>query len=111
MALRDGAFGEELLFDVLTGQTWEGWYLALLDLVFVNVWWSLVNLLPIRPLDGGNVMTEVVGVSTARVVSMGVAAAGAVYAWSIGETYVAFFAVLLGFMNFSERQAEQQRPA
>ena len=107
MALRDGEFGQQLLFDVVTGQTWQGWYLALSDLVFVNVWWSLVNLLPIRPLDGGNVMTEVVGVSRARVVSMAVAAAGAVYAWSVGEQYVAFFAVLLGFMNHSERQAEQ----
>ena len=52
-------------------------------------------------------MTEVVGISRARVVSMAVAAAGAAYAWSIGEQYVAFFAVLLGFMNYSERQAEQ----
>ncbi|HMQ28475.1 MAG TPA: hypothetical protein PKA98_20980, partial [Acidimicrobiales bacterium] len=38
--------------------------ILLLSLVWVNVAWSLVNLLPILPLDGGNVTKEVLDVAT-----------------------------------------------
>ena len=52
-----------------------------LDVVFfVNVWWSILNLLPMLPLDGGNVMAQVLdafmpgrGERPARVVSIVVA--------------------------------------
>lgn len=108
LALREGRFGEDLFFDVVTGQTWVGWYIALDDVVFVNVWWSIINLLPIRPLDGGNVLSELAGVRIARFVSMGVAAVAAVYAFSTDYRFAAFFAALLGFMNYSEwKQAER----
>lgn len=107
--LLDGDFGHDLLFDVWRGRAWDGWYLALQDLVFVNVWWSIVNLLPIRPLDGGNVMTEIVGVSTARMVSIVVAVAAAVYAFSIGLGFAAFFAVMFAFMNWSEWRNSSDR--
>jgi len=50
------------------------------DLFFVNVWWSILNLLPMLPLDGGNVMAQVLdafmpgrGERPARIVSIGVA--------------------------------------
>jgi len=29
------------------------WYVLLNDLLFVNLYWGLVNLLPVYPLDGG----------------------------------------------------------
>jgi len=51
------------------------------DLFFVNVWWSILNLLPMLPLDGGNVMAQVLdafmpgrGERPARIASIGVAA-------------------------------------
>jgi membrane-associated protease RseP (regulator of RpoE activity) len=31
------------------------WYVLLNDLLFVNLYWGLVNLLPVHPLDGGQV--------------------------------------------------------
>lgn len=60
---------------------------------FVNIGWSLVNLLPIMPLDGGHVMREVVdmvsrrrGVSILWLVS-GVATLAALAWWQLGDRY------------------------
>jgi Zn-dependent protease len=35
-------------------------HIALHDLVYINIWWGLANLLPIYPLDGGQITQEVV---------------------------------------------------
>jgi Zn-dependent protease len=34
------------------------WQVLLHQTKFVNVWWGVLNLLPLLPLDGGNVMTQ-----------------------------------------------------
>jgi Zn-dependent protease len=71
--------------------------------VYVNVAWSVVNLLPILPLDGGNVMRSVLnswtdgrGEVPARWLSIGVAAAVGVFAatqdFLFGGLYALFFA-------------------
>jgi Zn-dependent protease len=61
------------------------------NLLFVNFGWGIVNLLPMLPLDGGNVMTQILQVVTrgrgerpARIVSIVVAilAAGSVFVLS-----------------------------
>jgi Zn-dependent protease len=44
---RAGVFPDTPLWRGLLGQT-----------KFVNVWWGVLNLLPLLPLDGGNVMTQ-----------------------------------------------------
>jgi Zn-dependent protease len=76
-------------------------------LAFQNLWWSIANLLPIRPLDGGNVTTELFGIDTARRVSIGVAIAGAIFAFLNDQGYAGFFALFLAFMNFQEIRAAQ----
>jgi Zn-dependent protease len=50
------------------------------SLIYVNVWWGMLNLLPMLPLDGGNVMAQVLGALTrgrgerpARIISIVVA--------------------------------------
>jgi len=50
------------------------------QLLYVNIGWGAVNLLPMLPLDGGNVMTQVLHIMTggrgerpARIVSIGIA--------------------------------------
>jgi Zn-dependent protease len=72
---------------------------------FANLWWSVANLLPIRPLDGGNVASELLGIDRARRLSIAAAAVGGIWAYSQGQTYAALFAGLLGFLNFSEIRA------
>lgn len=100
----DGRIGDDLYLDWIIGGGDFGWYPVLEFAVYVNIWWSLANLLPIRPLDGGNVMTEIIGIDKARIASVVVAAAAAVYAFTqfTGLRFVAFFAAFLAFINFSE---------
>jgi Zn-dependent protease len=76
-------------------------------LQFQNLWWSIANLLPIRPLDGGNVTAELFGLSMARRISIGAAAFGALWAFTHDQSYAGFFALFLAFNNWQEIRAEQ----
>lgn len=65
---------------LVNGPTWE---LVLTYGIFINVFWSLVNLLPVLPLDGGNVVHSLLSLATGhdaergtRYISIGVAAFG-----------------------------------
>jgi Zn-dependent protease len=58
----------------------DAWHAVIAQILFVNVGWGVFNLLPMLPLDGGNVMTAVLNALTggrgerpARIVSMVVA--------------------------------------
>jgi hypothetical protein len=67
--------------------------------------------LPIRPLDGGNVMTELIGVQRARITSIVFGAAAAVWAWFFAEPgfrFAAFFAGFLAVINFAEYRRQKQ---
>lgn len=89
--------------------------LLLISLVWVNVAWSFVNLLPILPLDGGNVTKEVLDAVTgekgevpARVVSIAVAGAAGLFALRSGLTFAGLFALFFLATNvraLSERKA------
>lgn len=81
---------------------------AVLFLSFQNLWWSIANLLPIRPLDGGNVAAEIWGLPTARRISIGTALAGALFAFTNDQTYAGFFALFLAFNNWQEIRAERE---
>lgn len=81
--------------------------ILLLSLVWVNVAWSLVNLLPILPLDGGNVTKEVLDVATggqgevpARVVSIVVAGVAGLYALRVGMVFAGMFALFFLATNW-----------
>lgn len=80
---------------------------AVVFLAFQNLWWSVANLLPIRPLDGGNVTAELFGLPLARRISIGTAIAGGIWAVTHDQTYAAFFALFLAFNNWQEIRAEQ----
>lgn len=77
-------------------------------LSFQNLWWSVANLLPIRPLDGGNVTAELFGLHVARRVSIGAAVLGGLWAFTHGQGYAGFFALFLAFNNYQEMRAEQR---
>jgi stage IV sporulation protein FB len=81
---------------------------AVYFLSFQNLWWSVANLLPIRPLDGGNVTAELFGMHTARRVSIAAAIGGAVWAFLNNQGYGAFFLLFLAFNNWQEMKAEQR---
>jgi len=76
-------------------------------LVFVNFWWSLVNLLPVFPLDGGQIYASIES-SQRKVFKVGmitgiiVAAAG----WFLFKDW--WIAALFGFLAFQNYQRLQQ---
>ncbi len=74
---------------------------------FANLWWSVANLLPIRPLDGGNVVGELFGTHAARRVSVVAAVAGGVFALTNDQPYAGFFAFFLAWTNYQEIQMER----
>lgn len=111
MLIRDSEYGLDLQLDYFVSGRGFGLWPILYFAVYVNIWWSIANLLPIRPLDGGNVMTELIGIQKARILSIVVGGAAAVWAYLYadeGLRYAALFAAFLAFINLSEyRRASQ----
>ena len=80
--------------------------------LFICVFWGLVNLLPILPLDGGRICQELLlmysrGNSTAQALGISIvtAVAVAVYGGVVVQDY--FLAMFFGFMAFQNYQAFQ----
>lgn len=94
----------------------EGMFLRVLlgDLLYVNIAWGLMNLLPVLPLDGGNIMRRVahwwtgsnddsIPLWISLVVASCIAVAALVYdsLWTAG---------LFGYMAYENYQSLQRRP-
>ena len=76
---------------------------AIRDLLWTNGGWTLFNLLPVLPLDGGQVLRDVLGprLGTAtRLIGAVCAAACALLAFRLGQPWIAFFLGYLAFVNF-----------
>lgn len=85
---------------------------AVVALLFVNIFWGLMNLLPIYPLDGGQIARELFTLGNPRrgiIQSLGLstatAAIVAVFSLSQGEIYLC---LLFGFLAYGSYQALQQ---
>lgn len=81
------------------------------QLLYVNLWWSILNLAPVLPLDGGRLCQSVLihfrprdGVRLALMVSIATAAAIAAYFFLQDVTFTAVFFALLAAGSFSELQ-------
>jgi Zn-dependent protease len=90
---------------------------ALRDAVWINIAWSTLNMLPVLPLDGGRVMSGLLGPSRKRAARiLAIAVAGAVIFWGFksGDRYIAILFGLLAFQNIqalgAERDLRAQRP-
>jgi stage IV sporulation protein FB len=95
------------LYDIASGNL-----RYLLDcLIFINIFWGLVNLLPVYPLDGGQISRELFltanpsrGIEWSLQLSIAAAIAMSIYAlFRLDEPY--FIVVLFGFLAFSSYQA------
>jgi Zn-dependent protease len=85
------------------------------NLEWVNLWWGLVNLLPVHPLDGGQVCREVLtslnaqrGMRWTLYVGVATGAAAAAVAFYYDERYAAILmgALAIGcYMELQERQS------
>ena len=81
--------------------------------IFPSILWALLNLLPVVPLDGGQVMRSVVQLSGGHIVQalwISVIVAGAVgfYGFTNGQTYLCILFLMLGWTNFQAIQQSNQ---
>jgi Zn-dependent protease len=90
------------------------WHTTLRILVFVNVAWSVVNLLPVLPLDGGRVTASVLGMVSgdrglraAHMVSIAIAAVGGMFAFTRNYPGGALFAIFFVGWNVSALRQEK----
>jgi len=91
---------------------------VLYQVLWINIGWSVLNLLPILPLDGGNVAMSLLDLATkgkgrrpAEILSIVVAGSLAVIALVAGPTYV-FIAMFMGvfaFMNLGSLSRVKQQ--
>lgn len=79
------------------------------QILFVNVLWSVFNLLPILPLDGGAVTASVLelafrgrGRQIANVVSIVLSGAALLWAFSASQMFIAAFAAMFAITNVIE---------
>ena len=87
------------------------WVFTVTMMIQINVFWSLFNLLPIFPLDGGQVMWHglAMAMPTAkarqktRQVSIAIAAIVGVYALIIGQIFIALICLFAYSQNSSVR--------
>jgi Zn-dependent protease len=90
--------------------------LAMIDLLFVNIWWGLVNLLPIYPLDGGRISRELfaLGINPRRGIiqslwlSIIVAGLVAIYGLSRRSIFLALIFGYLAYANYQTLRAYEQ---
>lgn len=90
---------------LFAGKPFAGYFL--LSMLWVNIAWSLVNLLPVLPLDGGRVCAALVAGKNpglAPKIGMVTAAAVAIYAITRGQIYIG---VLFGFFAYQNWQMTQ----
>lgn len=85
---------------------------AVFFIILPCVFWSLLNLLPVYPLDGGQIARELLtlqnprdGVRYSLILSVTAGAGVAVYAFLNGDTFLAIFFGLLAFSSYQILQA------
>ncbi len=90
---------------------------ALADLVFVNLAWGVFNLLPILPLDGGNVVASFLehvthggGQRIARTVSIVAAVALAAAGLALEQPFVALFSLYFAYLNWQAIARANDQP-
>lgn len=89
----------------------ENLNLLVLDMTFINCYWGLFNLLPIYPLDGGQIARNLFthydwrdGLRKSQIVSVIVAVGLAVYLFQQSGGNIGFQVMMLGFLAFQNFQ-------
>jgi Zn-dependent protease len=76
------------------------WY-ALRSLMFVNIFWTVINLLPILPMDGGQILRALLGPGKHQMACIiGAVCAALVALWALNAGQI-FLAVVMGFFAYA----------
>lgn len=76
--------------------------LAILNAIYVNLVWTFANLLPIQPLDGGQILREILGPKRIRLTSMiGFVLAVLLCFWALStqRIFLAFMLAMFAYYN------------
>lgn len=79
-------------------------------LLFINIHWTLLNLLPVPPLDGGQVLAHALGprrVTITRIIGGSVALGCCLYALLVQQLFLAFFFGLFAYENLKPLRARR----
>jgi Zn-dependent protease len=82
-------------------------------LLFVNIWWGLVNLLPVLPLDGGRFTSELlmdlrVSYAMAKTLTLSIAVAIGVAIYAYSQLQLTYVALMFGCLAYNDYMAFQQ---
>ena len=80
--------------------------------IYISIWWALLNLLPIFPLDGGHICRAILinRRRTAIIVSIVCAVGVGLFFLMRGSTFTVLFFGMMAFNNWKELQGEPQIP-
>jgi Zn-dependent protease len=91
--------------------------LAVRGFIWASLGWGLLNWIPIRPLDGGAILTSFLEIvipkrafAVAKVISAIAGAAAAFFLWRMGSTFGAVFVVLITLTGLRSDPAERHPP-
>jgi stage IV sporulation protein FB len=82
---------------------------AVRNFLWVNFFWTAVNLLPILPLDGGQIIRDVLGPRRAQIsiwLGVGCAVAVGLLAIKVGLLFLGIMMFILAFSNFQSQGAQ-----
>lgn len=77
--------------------------------LYVNFFWTFINLLPIQPLDGGQILREVLGprqIQVTRWIGFGLALVLCLWSLSIGRVFLALMMGMLAYYNIRQEPIE-----
>ncbi|TWU57805.1 site-2 protease family protein [Rubripirellula reticaptiva] len=83
---------------------------ALVDFfLFPSIFWAILNLIPVLPLDGGNITSSIVDLrggsrQTALWISVIVSGLIVLYGFSNGDQYLAIMFIMFGISNYQQLQ-------
>jgi stage IV sporulation protein FB len=86
---------------------------AITMLLYVNFFWTLINLLPILPLDGGQIFRDLAGPHRAGLVRwVAVICAVGVAGWALqaGMIFLGVMAAYLAYVNFQSGRVQERIP-
>ena len=102
----DWALEELLVWD--PSSNWDfNWYPVLYYAAFINLWWAVFNMLPLRPLDGGHVAQEILGFETACRLGVAAGIVGGLWALFQGWFFVGILLGILAYNNYRDLRAGQ----
>jgi Zn-dependent protease len=89
-------------------------YEGIHDLMWVNIGWGIINLIPVLPLDGGHILEEALGPKRAKLtatISVSVGGLITLLALSWGQIWIAFVFGLCTFQSYQRfRMAAEAGP-